>query len=287
MSKTEIDEPTGIDTTGHEWDGIKELNNPLPRWWLWTFYATVVWGIGYTIAYPAWPLLDRATPGLLGYSTRAEVAERIAQVEAQNAPLVNALVQSDITALEKDAPVYQFAVASGASVFRAQCSQCHGAGAAGALGYPNLLDDDWLWGGDIASIAFTVEHGIRNTQSDEARYSEMPKYGEFWEPEQIDQTVQYVLSLSGREHDSVLAAAGATLFEENCTACHGPNGAGMREQGGPNLTDSIWLYGDDTEAITASIANARFGVMPAWGKRLSEADVKAVSLYIHQLGGGE
>ena len=283
----DIDDVTGIDTTGHEWDGIKELNNPLPRWWLWCFYITIVWGIAYTIAYPAWPLVSSATSGLLGYSTRGEVAEDIAFVDAQNAEVSQALANADLVSLSRDDPAYQYGVLGGAAVFRANCSQCHGAGAAGALGYPNLLDDAWLWGGDLEAIEYTVRHGIRNEIDPDARWSQMPAFGEVLERSEIASTLEYVLSLSGQEHDQALATEGAVLFEDNCSSCHGAEGMGEPEQGAPNLTDAIWLYGGDREAVTYSIVNARFGVMPPWGPRLSEDEVKAVTLYVHQLGGGE
>lgn len=288
MSDQKANDPvTGTETTGHDWDGIQELNTPLPRWWLWTLYGTIVWGIGYTIAFPAWPLIQGATAGLLGYSTRGEVAADIARVDAQNADVAMRLASADLTTLSRDDPAYHYGVSGGAAIFRAQCSQCHGAGAAGAIGYPNLLDDAWLWGGTIDAIEYTVRHGIRNEQDFDARYSEMPAFGELLEEEEIKLTAEFVLSLSGQDHDASMVDDGAVLFEENCSGCHGAKGMGNQELGAPNLTDAIWLYGGDREAITETIVNARFGVMPAWGLRLSEEDIKAVSLYVHQLGGGE
>jgi cytochrome c oxidase cbb3-type subunit 3 len=284
MSKKDIDNVTGIDTTGHEWDGIKELNNPLPRWWLWSLYGTIIYAVVYSIAYPAWPMIKGATPGLLGFSTRGQVAEHIAEVKEANAEVSAKLAASDIASMDKNGEVYRFGISGGGAVYRANCSQCHGAGAAGAKGYPNLLDDDWLWGGTLENIEATVRHGIRNTQDDDARYSEMPKFGEILEPGEIAATARYVLSLSG-SHDAT--PEGQTLFTDNCASCHGDQGQGDVEQGAPALNDAIWLYGGNLDAVTASITNARFGVMPAWGARLSEADIKAVSLYIHQLGGGE
>lgn len=287
MSKTEIDEPTGVDTTGHEWDGIKELNNPLPRWWLWCLYLCIIWGIGYMIAYPAWPMISGTTRGVLGYSTRAEVAAEIDRFELANAGLKVALTDIDLKKLPQNSDLQRFAVANGGAVFRTHCSQCHGSGAAGAKGYPNLLDDDWLWGGSIDQIAYTINHGIRNETDDDALYSEMPAFNEILEPAQIEETVNYVLKLSGAEYDVDLAAAGAEIFAEQCTACHGENGMGDRDQGAPNLTDAIWLYGGDAETLHATISDARFGVMPAWGQRLSTSDVNAVAAYVHGLGGGE
>ncbi|WP_299201679.1 cytochrome-c oxidase, cbb3-type subunit III [uncultured Tateyamaria sp.] len=287
--KQEIDDVTGTDTTGHEWDGIKELNNPLPRWWLWTFYGTVVWGLAYTIAYPAWPLINSATTGVLGYSTRAEVAERIAEVDAQNAELTERLASADLATLAPDDPAHRFGVAGGASVFLAHCSQCHGSGAAGvqAAGYPNLLDDAWLWGGTLEDIEYTVRHGIRNETDPDARWSEMPAFGDIMSDEEIGQTVEYVLSLSGQDHDAAMAEQGMVWFQEQCSACHGDNGEGIRELGAPTLNDAIWLYGGDRETLIETVTYSRFGVMPAWGQRLDEEEIKAVTLYLHQLGGGE
>jgi cytochrome c oxidase cbb3-type subunit 3 len=287
MSERKIDRETGIETTGHEWDGIEELNNPLPRWWLWTFYATIIWGVGYTIAYPAWPMISGATSGLLGYSTRAEVAQQIEAHAARNADLVEELTAADLAALPPGSDLHRYAVARGGAVFRAHCSQCHGSGAAGAKGYPNLLDDDWLWGGDLAAIRHTVAHGIRNEQDPEARYSEMPAFGEILPEPEIAAVVEHVVSLSSQDYDAALAATGAELYADNCAACHGAGGLGDREMGAPNLADAIWLYGGSREELTQSVRAARFGVMPPWGGRLSEADVQAVSVYVHSLGGGE
>jgi cytochrome c oxidase cbb3-type subunit III len=289
MSRKPTTRPGEPDTTGHVWDGIKEYNNPLPRWWLWTFYVTIVWGVIYTILYPAWPLVDRATQGLWGGSLRQDVAADIARFEEANAPVEAKLVAADLTAIAADEELANYTRNAGASVFRTYCAQCHGSGAAGATGYPNLLDNDWLWGGSIEDIHLTVTHGIRNATNPDARYSEMPRFGadELLEKAQIDEVVQYVLQLSGQEHDAALAANGATVFADNCAACHGEAGLGDRAQGAPNLTDAIWLYGGDVAALTESVTNARFGVMPAWNSRLSEAEIRAVAAYVHQLGGGE
>ena len=283
--------PDEVETTGHEWDGIEELNNPLPRWWLWTFYATILWALIYTIFFPAWPLITGATPGVLGFSTRANVATEIARVEKANAPMRDRLVAADLTAIKDDPELLQFATSAGAAVFRTNCSQCHGSGAAGvqATGYPNLLDDDWLWGGAMEDIHTTITHGIRNTTDVDARYSQMPAFGVdgLLEAPQIDAVVQHVLAISGQAHDAALAAEGATVFAENCAACHTEAGTGDRTQGAPNLTDAIWLYGGTVDDLTYTINNARFGVMPNWNQRLSEADIRSVALYVHGLGGGE
>jgi cytochrome c oxidase cbb3-type subunit 3 len=280
-------EPRQVETTGHQWDGIEEYNNPMPRWWVWTFYATIVWGIGYTVAYPAWPLITGATPGLLGASTRADVAAEISAVDAANATIKAKLVAADLTAIGADPELAGYAERAGAAVFRTNCATCHGSGAAGfeGKGYPNLLDDDWLWGGTMEDIHLTIAHGIRNTTDPDARYSEMPKFGTdgILDETQIDQ----VVALSGQEHDATAAAAGATVYADNCAACHMEDGAGDRMQGAPKLTDAIWLYGGSREAITETVTKARFGVMPNWNERLSEDEIRAVAFYVHGRGGGE
>mgnify|MGYP000550573396 CR=1 FL=1 len=280
-----------VETTGHSWDGIEEYNNPLPRWWLWTFYATIVWAVLYTIAYPAWPGIKEATPGLLGWSTRANVAADIAAVEEANAAINERLASVELTAIADDPELNTYAIQAGGAVFRSWCAQCHGSGAAGvqAAGYPNLLDDAWLWGGTIEDIHYTVAHGIRNEDDPDARYSEMPAYGEIFSEEEIVQVVNYVQQMSGQTpNDAAAAEAGAELFEYNCAACHGENGQGDPFQGAPNLTDAIWLYGGDYDTLMTTVTQARFGVMPAMGgAELSEAEIRAVATYVHQLGGGQ
>lgn len=277
-----------VETTGHQWDGIEEYNNPLPRWWLWTFYACIVWGIWYVIAYPAWPLVQSATAGYKGWSTRANVAVELANAEAANAAINAKLESVELAAITSDPELQGYATSAGNAVFKTWCAQCHGSGAAGAKGYPNLLDNDWLWGGTIEDIHTTIAHGIRNEDDGDARYSEMPVFGEILEPAQIDQVVNYVMSLSGEARDPALVAEGATVFAENCAACHGEEAMGDITQGAPNLSDAIWLYGGSFETIRQTVTYSRYGVMPPMGGAdLSEAEIRAVAIYVHQLGGGE
>lgn len=291
MAKPLKKEVRQVETTGHSWDGIEEYNNPLPRWWVWVFYATIVWGIGYTVAYPAWPLITQATPGLLGASTRADVAAEIAAVDASNAAIKEKLIAADLNAIGADPELAGYAERAGAAVFKTNCAQCHGSGAAGfeGKGYPNLLDDDWLWGGTMEDIHLTVTHGIRNTTDGDARYSEMPKFGldGILDETQIAQVAEHVLAISGQEHDATAAAAGATVFADNCAACHMEDGSGDRAQGAPKLTDAIWLYGGSRDAIIETVTKARFGVMPDWNERLTEDEIRAVAFYVHGRGGGE
>lgn len=288
MTKTPPKQEGDPNTTGHSWDGIEEFDNPMPRWWLWCFYLTIIWGVAYTIAYPAWPLVSSATSGLLGYSTRGEVVEEIAAVEMANEGINARLASTELTEIAADAELNTYATSAGAAVFRTWCTQCHGSGAAGFVGYPNLLDDDWLWGGDIENIHATISHGIRNEDDDDARYSEMPAFGDILEPEEITSVVNYVMDLSGATPlDASQVSAGSEVFLDNCSACHGEEGLGDYFQGAPNIADAIWLYGGDYDTLIETVTYSRYGVMPPWTQRLSEAEIRAVSVYVHQLGGGE
>lgn len=288
MAQIERDEISGTETTGHEWDGIKELNTPLPRWWLWTFYLTVIWAIGYTILYPAWPLINSATTGLLGYSSRAELARSLDAAKAAQAQHLDRIASLSLDEIRSDEELFRFAFAGGRSAFAVNCSQCHGSGAQGAPGYPNLNDDDWLWGGTLDDIYLTIRHGIRDEQDVDTRIGEMPAFGDgILDSAEIADTVQFVLSLSGRDHDRAAAGRGAQIYADNCVACHGETGAGDRTMGAPALDNAIWLYGDGAEAIAAQVAAPKHGVMPAWAGRLDDTVIKQLAVFVHSLGGGE
>lgn len=288
MAKSEIDDVSGVETTGHEWDGIKELNNPLPRWWLWTFYACIAFAVGYVIYYPAIPLLEGSTMGISGETNRSLLHAELAQADAAKAGLLSRIESTGLEDIRSNEELFRFAVAGGSSLYKVNCSQCHGSGAQGAPGYPNLNDDDWIWGGDLDSIYTTIRHGVRNAEDDDARVSQMPAFGDgVLETPQIADVAQYVLQLSAQDHDAIAAKSGAAIFADNCAACHGDDGKGGREFGAPNLADALWLYGNTGDQIAAQITRPKHGVMPAWGLRLSEAEVKQLSVYVHSLGGGE
>ncbi len=278
-------------TTGHVWDGIREYDNPMPRWWLWTFYICIAWAVIYWILYPAWPMVSQATPGLLGSSTRGDVAREIADFETRNEPWFERLNATPVAALREEDDLERFAVQAGAAVFAAQCSQCHGAGAQGvqAGGFPSLLDDQWLWGGTLEEIHHTIRHGVRNEDDPEARWSEMPAFGAdgILDGDEIEQVVEYVLAMSGQSHDEDLAAMGAEVFEWNCAACHMDDGSGNTDLGAPALNNQIWQYGGDRDTIRHTIYYSRYGVMPAFAQRLREAEIRAVAVFVHQLGGGQ
>jgi len=289
MSDKRIDEATGTETMGHEWDGIEELNTPLPSWWLYTLYATIVFAIGYCVVYPAIPGLKEATHGTAGWSSRGQLANEVDAAKAARGPIIAALAATPIEDLPKNPQLLAQAVAGGRAAFKVNCVPCHGSGAAGNIGYPNLNDDDWLWGGTLTDIQQTLTHGVRYPGDTETRQSQMPSFGRdgILTAPQVQDVVSYVRSLSGLEKTSAAAQRGSALFATNCVACHGPEGKGTRAMGAPNLTDKIWLYGGSREAITETVTNAHGGVMPAWGGRLDPVTIKMLAAYVHSLGGGE
>ena len=280
--------PHGVDTTGHEWDGIRELNTPLPKWWLYLFYATIAWAAVWYVLYPAWPTAFDYTRGILGYSQRADLAEALSRAAAGRAPMLDRVAVSSLEEVRQDPGVLQFALSGGRVVFADNCATCHRAGGAGGPGYPALADDDWLWGGRLDDIYGTVRYGIRSDHA-ETRYSEMPRFGAdgILSEEDIDAVTEYVLSLAGAEHDPAALERGRAVFADNCVACHGEAGEGIRDVGGPRLSDAIWLYGEDRESIRDVVRNARRGVMPSWEGRLDDRTIKLLAVYVHALGGGE
>jgi len=288
--KSRLDEPTGTHTVGHEWDGIEELNTSLPRWWLWTFYACIAWAAVYVVLYPAWPMVNSATQGVLGWSSRGDLEKEMAGHTARRAPIVGAIASMPIAALPSKPELLEAAIQGGSAAFKVHCVQCHGAGGAGVVGlYPSLTDDDWLWGGDLASIETTLIHGIRNPDHDQTRLNVMPAFGRdgILDSAAINDLVSHVRVISRQEKPSAASARGAALFENNCVACHGTNGEGIRELGAPKLTDAVWLYGGSRDAIAKTIHNPRNGVMPRWNDKLDAVTIRMLAAYVHSLGGGE
>lgn len=281
-----IDAPTGTETVGHEWDGIEELNTPLPRWWLWTFYLTIVWAIGYVVLYPAIPLLTKGTEGLLGWTSRGQLAQEMSLADQAKRSVGEALAATDITKLEGNPQLLNQAIAGGRAAFRVHCTQCHGSGAAGSqtLGYPNLNDDDWLWGGDLVSIEYTIAHGVRQADGDDLRQGVMPPFAGAFDNGQQAALADHVLSLSGKAKGNPV---GAQIFADNCVSCHGASGEGSRPLGAPRLNDAIWLYGGTRDDIVRQVLRPRMGAMPAWQDKLDPVTIKMLAAYVHSLGGGE
>lgn len=286
----EKDAVTGTTTTGHEWDGIKELNTPLPRWWINVFYATIVWSIAYWIVYPAWPLVSGYTSGVFGYSSRADVVEELSALKAKRGEGAAALEKASLDDIRKDARLYDLAKAIGKASFGDNCVPCHGVGGVGGKGYPNLVDDEWLWGGAGAEIQQTILHGVRSTNDKDTRIGDMMAFGKqgILKKDEIEQVVDYARSLAKLETAKTFdVAKGKELYATNCESCHGADGTGNKDLGAPNLTDAIWLYGSDRATMIETVTNGRAGVMPAWAHRLDPVTIKSLTLYVHSLGGGK
>jgi len=283
-TKIEKDDVTGRDTTGHVWDGIKELNTPLPNWWVITFWVTVVWAVGYLIVYPSLPGIG----GLFGYSSRTDLVQSLNEQRGQRAAFVSKIEAASLADLRRNEDLLNFALAGGRQVFADNCVPCHGAGGAGARGYPSLADDDWLWGGTLDMIHQTIRYGVRNAD-DKSRISQMPRFGVdgVLKAPEISDVADYVLTMSGSAQSSAASARGEPLYKEHCVACHGEKGEGNMELGSPRLDDRIWLYGGDRASVIQSITNARAGAMPAWEGRLDAATIKMLVVYVHTLGGGK
>jgi cytochrome c oxidase cbb3-type subunit III len=286
-TKVEKDAITGQETTGHEWDGIKELNTPLPRWWLWVLYATILWAVVWWILYPSWPFLRSYAPGVLGSNQRLDVAAAIAEAERLRGPVLGRIAELPLEDVLADSELLGFSLAAARPVFAENCVPCHGPGGAGQIGFPALADDAWIWGGSIEDIHETIRVGIRSDHL-ETRMGEMPSFGTLGilSRQEIMEVAEHVLALSGQDHDATLAAAGSATFLEQCAACHGETGGGEPLLGAPALDDPIWVFGGTRQAIVAQITRSQHGVMPPWEGRLDATMIKMLAVYVHALGGG-
>lgn len=286
----EVDEISGVETTGHEWDGLKELNNPAPRWWLLVWLATIVWAIGYWVVFPAWPTVENHTKGVLGWTQYTKLKAEQGEITARKATYAGKLHAATIDQIKADPALYEFARQGGAAVFKENCAACHGTGGSGRIGYPNLNDDDWLFGGTMDAITHTIKVGARSGHAD-AFQTQMPAFGKdgILSPSDINLAADFVLGLSKPAPAAPSAdyLAGKAIFDANCASCHGVMGEGNRDMGAPQLNDAIWLYGGDKAAIVKTITQSRAGVMPTWEGRLSEDKIKMTAIYVHSLGGGE
>jgi len=281
----EKDVLSGIETTGHEWDGIKELNLPAPRWWLMVWLVCCIFAVGYWFFYPAWPTLSGHTKGRLGWTEYKKLASEQAEITAIRGEFAEQIKTHNIDEIQKNKQLYDFAIAGGRSMFKENCAACHGTGASGGNGYPNLNDDDWLWGGKLSDIYTTIKYGVRSAHA-ETRTSMMPAFGKdgILKQSEISDVADYVLSISSGKNAN---SKGAEIFKNNCAACHGETGKGNREFGAPNLSDAIWLYGNTKQDIVAQVTNPKQGVMPTWEARLPDETIKQLAVYVHSLGGGE
>jgi cytochrome c oxidase cbb3-type subunit 3 len=287
--KIRIDKVSGTPTTGHEWDGIEELNTPLPRWWVWSFVVTVIWGIGYVLVYPAWPTLSGGTQGLFGWHSRDQVASELNDLQTLRGPIMDKLKDASLAQIETNPELLAAARTVGKTAFATNCAACHGAGGQGAKGYANLNDDDWIWGGKLVDIQRTIEHGVRWDADKETHVSAMPAFGKdgILTPEQISAVADHVRTYAETPDSDAPTAEGEKLYAENCAACHGVDGKGNPELGAPALYDQVWLYGADKATIVSRIVNGGGAVMPAWQGRLDPTTIKALTVYVHSLGGGQ
>jgi cytochrome c oxidase cbb3-type subunit 3 len=287
-TKIEKDALTGRDTTGHEWDGIKELNTPLPKWWLYVMYATIVWSVVWWFLYPSWPGITGYFGGIVGANQRLEFDQRMTAAGASQAQYLERIDAASLEQIASDPELTSFALAGGGAAFADNCAPCHGLGGAGQGPYPSLADDAWLWGGTLDDIHTTLLYGIRSNHED-TRFNLMPAFGTdgILDRQQINDVAEHVLALAGREHDAAAAERGAEVYAEQCAACHGEAGEGIQELGAPRLDDAIWLYGGTKEEIVAQIYAPRHGVMPAWTGRLDPETLKTLTVYVHGLGGGQ
>ncbi|MBI1209102.1 MAG: cytochrome-c oxidase, cbb3-type subunit III [Azospirillum sp.] len=284
----DIDPLSGVETTGHEWDGLQELNNPLPKWWLYVFFATVAWALVYWVLYPAWPLGSFHTKGLLGWTARSQIESDLAAGHQAQAKYLDRIAAATVEQIHDDPDLLNFALAGGRSAFAVNCTPCHGAGGQGNPNFPILADDKWLWGGTLSDIYQTIQHGIR-AADDDTHMSQMPRFGAdgVLKPNEINDVAEYVLSFTKKSTDAAAAGRGAQIFADNCAACHGDHGQGSLEVGAPALNDGIWQYGGDKSTIVQTVTYARQGVMPNWSKRLDDATIKQLAVYVHELGGGK
>lgn len=268
QSRQKVNKPgQSEDTTGHRWDDdLEEYNNPLPRWWMWMFYLTIAFGLGYLVLYPGlgnWK-------GLRGWTSVGQYQQEVKVAEEKYQPLYAKYKQMDVKAVAADPQAQEM----GKRLFQTYCIQCHGSDARGAKGFPNLTDNDWLWGGDVSAIHTTIAAG---------RHGQMPPWGAAFGEEKVKDTANYVLSLSGKKHDAERAARGKETFAAVCVACHGADGKGNQALGAPNLTDNVWLYGGTEKTIIETITNGRQNQMPAWKDFIGDDKVHLLTAYVWSL----
>jgi cytochrome c oxidase cbb3-type subunit III len=292
MTAEERDPVSGHGTTGHEWNGIKELDTPIPRGILMFLIATHIAAVLWWILMPAWPLGSTYTKGLLGADQRKTVEENMRNAAAQRAEWIGQIESLSFADIQANEDLMAVVRESGRQLFGDNCAACHGTDGKGQAGYPNLTDEDWLWGGDPEAIAETMRVGI-NSMHDEARSAQMPAFGrdQMLDQSEVRNVAAYVYSLSNPGFSTAenidRIEAGREVFATTCAACHGDDARGLREVGAPNLADDRWIYGGDLEIIVSSIHGGRQGHMPTWDERLSKAEIKTLALYVHSLSVAE
>ncbi|WP_067337976.1 cytochrome-c oxidase, cbb3-type subunit III [Stappia indica] len=289
MAEVERDPVSGRETTGHEWNGIKELDTPVPRGVLIFLIVTHVWAVIWWFLVPSWPLGATYTKGLLDVDQKTTVEARVIEGQRERASWTTRLESEPYDAILADESLMNVVRSSGRQLFGDNCAACHGRDGRGRANYPDLTDGDWLWGGEPALIEETLRVGI-NTVHPETRIAQMPAFGrdQMLDREQVRGVAAYVYSLSHADYSTPdnldRIQAGQEVFATTCAACHGENGEGIRDVGAPNLTDPYWVYGGDLDTIIASVHGGRQGHMPTWDERLTDAEIKTLALYVHDLG---
>ncbi len=289
MASIEKDSVSGQMTTGHEWDGIKELNTPLPRWWVAIFWVCVIWAVGYWIVYPAWPTPSGYTHGMFGWSSRGALEQELTEQKAERSQWLTKINAASVDEIAKDRSLLNYAMAGGRIAFNDNCAPCHGTGGVGKPGaYPSLADDVWLWGGTLADIQQTITHGVRNDDPD-SRNNVMPSFGAdgILTPAQITQVADYVVSL---QKTPAAGSPGEKIFADNCVACHGTGGVGNPQMGAPPLNTTVRTFTKPTvEGVIGQVTKPKMGSMPSWGRdrHLDPATIKMLAVYVHSLGGGK
>jgi cytochrome c oxidase cbb3-type subunit 3 len=289
MADATRDPVTGTTTTGHEWNGIEELDTPIPRVVLFFLAATALFSIGYWLLMPAWPLGWSYTKGLLGIDQRAVVTEQVRDAAAERAVWTKRIADGSFADIKADPALMRHVVDTGRTLFTDNCAVCHGTEGKGGPGFPSLAAGAWLWGGSPEAIAQTIRVGINGTAKD-TRTSQMLAFGRdgVLQREQVLAVAAYVRSLSGQkltETEQASVPAGKEVFAQNCVACHGPDGKGMQDLGAPDLTDTTWIYGGDAQAVLDTVHGGRQGHMPSWEGRLSPTEIKLLALYVGTLAG--
>ena len=287
MSKKKInlDKDKVVKDTGHEWDGIKELDNPDPFSLRVVFYMALFFALGYWMLYPSWPTPNNQ--GILEQGQYDELSESLEEVQKLRAQYKGDFIEASYQDILKDPNLYKFAIAGGKAAFQNNCAVCHASGGSGNIGYPNLTDPDWLWGGKFEDIHQTLQYGIRSEHED-SRDSQMAAFGRdgILTKKEVEQITDHVISFYNPEHYKASTKTKA-LYKQHCASCHGLKGEGLRDFGAPPLNDAIWLYGGDRDAIYDVIYNGRQGVMPYWQGKLDDMTIKQLTIYVHSLGGGE
>ncbi|MFV0336534.1 MAG: cytochrome-c oxidase, cbb3-type subunit III [Tropicimonas sp.] len=277
----ELDPVTGYDTTGHNWNGIKELNTPFPKLVIWALILTFIYSVIAWILLPAWPLGRDYTRGLLGLDQGEMAVAGYRDMTAGRQDWMAPFAGEDFAALQADAGLMTRAMPAAHRLYEDNCAACHGASGQGGPGFPALADDVWLWSGEVEEIALTIRHGIN--ANDDSRYAEMTSFDWMDRPDR-EALADYVAAMPAGEADP--ASPAGELFAENCASCHGETGEGGLEVGAPSLTDGFTLYGQDTHTVWETLRDGRLGVMPAWNARLSDAEINLLALYVAGLGDG-